>query len=180
MSVTVSVTIIDLQGFPSPAINPPEDPPLLLEDLYEGSTVSFNVRFQAYEIIGETASEVDTLINLYSYDTDVSGFIAKKSSNTIVNISGTPTKVFTDAFYEVLNRQKSLQVVSADNVGDFLSLIKWSTPSTKIKDFYHNLTVNVITDKGNIDYANSFPQSVYWRADVASAAFLELVSRSEI
>jgi len=186
LTALLSITTGNTVGFPSPPLNPdPGDLTNTLEDIYEGSKISFDVIYQLYnESFPPGGPNVDatTSVDLISYTNGINGLTAQKVSDQVIRISGTPTGVFTDGYYTVLKKDGSVVDVSQSDTGDYVAVVGWSIPSTKIKDIIHEITANVKdldTNEHEI-ITEQVTQDVYWRADLAVQAFREKLNRGSI
>ena len=189
MPLTPGLSIVRLfgnyQGFPNPPLGFSEEEDVL-KDIYENSTISFDIRYQLVTpgpLEGDLPVNTATQVDLVSYTTDISGLKAEKVSGQVIRVSGTPTDIFTDGYYRVLLKdKKTLQQIKSDGGEDFLTIVQWSIPTTKIKEFQHNVTVqitNLDDDSYGLD-SNLITQTAYWKSDNAVLTFRNLLSRSEI
>lgn len=185
MSETLlAITIGNFEGFPDPPINDAEDLTADLEDIYENLPVSFTLTYQYYippEVPGGPNVYVDTSVDLISYTNTEQSFSASKVSSQVIRVSGTPSRVFTDGGYTVLTKDRTIANVSLDYADGYLAIVGWTIPSVKIKEIEHVITANVT----NLDTMaietneKSITQDVYWKADIAVAAFREALAKGE-
>lgn len=193
IDVLLRVTPTNPVGFPNPPINPPA--PLLdggiesvpvPNEVYEGSTFSFDVVYQLYTptMSGDTESQTDVLtkIDLLEYTSDSNGLQATKLNDNTIRISGACTGVFTDAYYKFLMPDKTVKILPANTIENFLALIEWSIPNTKIKTINHTLKVKVtdVEHNSNEERTNMFSQTVYWKYETALAQFRAILSKGSV
>jgi hypothetical protein len=185
MSETLlAITIGNFEGFPDPPINDAEDLTADLEDIYENVPVSFTLTYQYYippEIPEGPNVDVDTSVDLISYTNTEQSFSAEKVSSQVIRVSGTPRNIFTDGFYTVLLRDRTIQNVSIDYPDGYLAIVGWSIPTVKIKEIQHSITANVTNLETMAIETNekTIAQDVYWEAEIAVAAFRDALDKGQ-
>jgi len=183
--VQIKLLVGNVQGFPDPPLGF-SDPEPLLKDIYENNPISFDLRYQLVTpgaMEGDPETNVSTKVDLVSYTANVSGLSAIKVSDQVIRVSGTPTDIFTDGYYNVLLRdKKTLKKLQSDSGEDFLTIVQWAIPTTRTKQFTQNVTVTVtnLDDSSFENNSNLLLQTAYWRSDLATATFRNLLSQSDI
>ena len=188
--VLLKVTPTNPVGFPDPPINPPAPLPEggiegvpVPNEVYEGSIFSFDIVYQLYTSVmnenAETQTNVLTKIDLLEYNVGCNGLQAIKLNDNTIRISGACTGVFTDAYYKFLMSDNTVKILPSDTSEDFLALIEWSIPNTKIKTFNHIFKVKVtdLEDNSNEEKTNTFSQTVYWKYETALAQFRTILAK---
>lgn len=180
----LDITIGNFQGFPDPSINDAEDLTADIEDIYENVPISFDLTYQYYtppEIPEGPNVEVDTSVDLISYTNTDQSFRAEQVSSQVIRVSGTPSQIFTDGFYTVLLKDRTIQNVSIDYSDGYLAIVGWTIPSITLKEIQHSITANVTNLETMAIETNEkiIAQDVYWKAEIAVAAFRDALSKGE-
>ncbi len=186
LSKLVKVTVGNKIGFPDPLINPPDlgETIPVLDDIYEGSTISFDLTYMLYEISGESTVEYPlvTSVQLTSYSSgDIIGLSASKIGQNVIRVQGSPRQVFTDGYYKFLMNDGSIQILSSAPE-NFKTIVEWSIPTTRIKPLTHIIQTQV-TDTGlsqTDSHTSTQTHDVYWRYEPALQEFRSLLARGTI
>jgi hypothetical protein len=182
--ISLSVTPSNPIGFPSPPLNPFEPPEIaqpVIDDVYEGVYFSFDLVYQLFNDLGGDPPQIENIsteVELLSYSSSsVSGLSAQKINQNTIRVSGTIVNAFTDGFFKFLMPDNTLQVLPPDTDQEFVALVQWSPPTTKIIDFMHTIECKVTNLVDNTFQTDSrtFNQTVYWKYDTSLAQFQSLV-----
>jgi len=170
-------------GFPGiiESTNDPEGgsaaPPSRIKAVYEyGNTFSVDLKFDDYVDMGESAPPIITsvTINIISFVPQAKGITCVKILADTVRISGSAQSAFTDSFYQFIMRDKTLKILPADTTEDYLAIVRWSPPSTKMIDTNSALKLkidNLTEETINIS------QEVHWYYPTALQGFRNLISK---
>jgi hypothetical protein len=172
--------------FPDGAYIPIENqiPPPTFNGKYENS--QFNAVINVVSILPTIEGEAPgTLvlnnIELVAYSVDCQGFSAKKSGNTI-EVTGSATLVFTDAVYQFLMPDLTVRQLPLDTTEDFISIVRWQPPNTKIRTITHQFTISTSYVENGVNrnaiLTLVIPQTIQWNFNSGVQSFRQILSRS--
>ena len=165
--------------------SPEETAPPVFSGKYEGSSfnasVGINVSMPVVEN-GPTGTATLNSFSLLDYKVDCSGYEAKKVGNYI-EVSGTPFNVFTDQVYEFLMPDLSVKKLNPNTTEEFVSLVKWVPPSTKVKIISHQFSVIVNYTEDGVSRSAILtlvmPQTIRWNLTNGVNAFRAVLAKSK-
>jgi hypothetical protein len=175
-------------GFPGivTRYNDPEGgsgvPANVLEPVYEnGEAFSVDIQLRSPVTTTEGVTyNVVTITELVSSIINIDGIrVTQKSSDTL-NITGSPSNVFVDAYYEFIMKDRSIKRLPANTTEDFLSIVRWSPPSTKLLEdvpYKIKLKYKVLPDTTINEETLTILQDVYWDRATSTASFRKFVAR---
>jgi hypothetical protein len=150
--------------------------------LYENYSV-YSAQFKYINTYGPGPSSSEADIELVSY-VGPSGFSIVQTTPKILTLSGAVSNAFTDSYYEFVMPDGSIQQLPSNTTEEFLAIIKWNPPSTKITTITHQLQIKIKADllANTLETIETFslPQEVYWKYGPSVAAFQNLLSRSTL
>ena len=189
--MALSISRLNEVGFPGivELTNDPEGgdaaPVSRIKAIYEyGDPFSVDFKFED-RVILEGSPDVITpaIIEIVSTNLPVSGISVVKIASDTLRISGTPSQVFTDSYYEFIMKDKSIKILPPNTTEEFLSIITWSPPLTKFIDTTYVLNLNVALSTTptiqTLEVLN-LSQGVYWYYPTAVQAFRTLLSKGTI
>lgn len=183
--MTIKIVKSNASGFPIPAIpsryNDIEGattPVNVLEGVYENaSAFSVDITIQEEDLSGELPVYIDVPVTQVISSNPPFGItISKQGSN--IRISGSPSKIFTDSFYQFVMQDKSVKILPADNTESTLKLIRWSPPSTKIAyDVPYVINFKYSSNGIEIPETITILQDIYWDYGVAITEFRNVLAK---
>lgn len=159
-------------------------PPPTFNGKYESS--QFDAVINVVSILPSIEGEIPgtvTLnnIELINYSVDCKGFSAKKSGNTI-EVTGRATSVFTDAVYQFLMPDLTVRQLPPDTTEDFISIVRWQPPNTKIRTISHQFTISAGYTENSINRSSIItlviPQTIQWNFNSGVQGFRQILARS--
>jgi hypothetical protein len=176
-------------GFPIPAIpsryNDVEGagaPVNVLEGVYEdGGQFSIDIGIQFGIAAGEEITYSDVPVTSIVNNNAPSGISIRKNGDKI-RISGSPTRVFTDSFYQFLMKDKTLKVLPNDTTEPILAVVRWSPPSTKILyDVPYVITFKYMNNLNQEEQETiTILQDVYWNYIPALQGFAAALAKGTL
>jgi hypothetical protein len=176
-------------GFPVPAIpsryNDIEGtglPANALEGAYEdGGQFSIDIGIQLGIGIGEEITYSDVPVTSIVNTNAPSGISISKNGDKI-RISGSPTQVFTDSFYQFVMKDNTLKVLPSNTTEPILAVVRWSPPSTKILyDVPYVITFKYMNNLNQQEQETiTILQDVYWNYIPALQGFAVALAKGTI
>lgn len=118
---------------------------------------------------------------LYDYSVDCIGYSAKKVED-VIEVNGASLNVFTDQIYEFLMPDLSVKTLDANTTEDFISLVKWNPPSTKVRSISHKFTIIANYTEDSVSRSAILtlvmPQTIRWNYSSGIASFRQLLAKS--
>lgn len=90
---------------------------------------------------------------------------------------------FPDQYYQFIMPDKSLKILPKTTTEDFLAIVRWNPPNTKIITISHTFKLKITyTDilGGEEELTFTYLQDVYWVWQPALAAFRDFVNKGKI
>lgn len=173
---TITISKSNEVGFPDVYEADISDTPLKIKAIYEGGgQFSVDLIF--------TASPSAT-IQLTSFTSTLNSANVTQSGSNALTLSGSAINIFTDAYYQFIMPDKTLKILKADTTEQYLSLIKWEPPSTKMTTVTHSITYLVTPVSSVIDIpytaTSTFTQDIFWQWRTAIAQFRTVLSKGTI
>ena len=176
-------------GFPVPAIpsryNDIEGagmPANALEGAYEdGGQFSIDIGIQLGIGIGEEIIYSDVPVTSIVNSNAPSGISISKNGDKI-RISGSPTQVFTDSFYQFVMKDNTLKVLPSNTTEPILAVVRWSPPSTKILyDVPYVISFKYMNNLNQQEQETiTILQDVYWNYIPALQGFAATLAKGTI
>lgn len=178
-----------MSGFPQigSRYNDPEGagaPSNVIDGVYEnGDLFSVDVTFRDPVVTGDAIEYRPVVLTEVSTDLNIEGVKIVKKSNDTVTISGSPTSVFVDSYYQFIMKDNSIKILPPNTKEPYLSIVKWSPPSTKyiydvpylIKVKYTSEATPTVTQE-----TVTILQDIYWNYTASVNGFKALVKSGAI
>lgn len=156
-------------------------PANVLQPVYEsGDFFSVDVQLRSPVTSTETVTYLAVEITELTPSVNVEGIKVSLISTDTLRISGSPSSVFVDAYYEFIMKDKSIKKLPANTTEDFLSIIRWSPPSIKLlEDVPYNIKLKykVVGDTVVNEETLTVLQDIYWSYSTSISNFRSFVSR---
>ena len=186
--MAIKIVKSNASGFPVPAIpsryNDTEGvtaPVNVLEGVYENAgAFSVDITIQEEDLSGEVPVYVNVPVTQVISSNPPFGItISKQGSN--IRISGSPSKIFTDSFYQFAMKDRSIKILPANTTEPTFGLIRWSPPSTKIA-YDVPYVINFKYSSNGIEILETITilQDIYWDYGVAITEFSNVLAKETL
>jgi hypothetical protein len=158
-------------------------PANVIDGVYEnGDPFSIDITLQELDPLTDPPTPIAIVLTEVSSKINVAGITIVKKSNDTINISGSPSSIFIDSYYQFIMPDKSLKILPVDTKETYLSIVKWSPPSVKqIYDVPYEITLKYVsTLTGNVTETLTILQDIYWSYPPAVAGFKALLAKGTI
>lgn len=156
-------------------------PNTMLDAVYEnGDYFSVDVTFRSPTTVQDGITYSPIIITELSGQTNIDGITVVKKSDDTITISGSPSNVFTDAFYEFKMKDGSIKKLPANTEEAYLSITRWSPPSTKILEdvpYSISLKYKVQGDTAVNEETVTLLQDIYWNYTLSMRSFKTFLSK---
>jgi len=186
--LAIKIVKSNASGFPVPAIpsryNDTEGvtaPVNVLEGVYENAgAFSVDITIQEEDLSGEVPVYVNVPVTQVISSNPPFGItISKQGSN--IRISGSPSKIFTDSFYQFAMKDRSIKILPANTTEPTFGLIRWSPPSTKIAyDVPYVINFKYSSNGIEIPETITILQDIYWDYGVAITEFSNVLAKETL
>lgn len=184
----LKITKSNMSGFPTIAsrYTDPEGggaPANVIDGVYEnGDPFSVDILLQEPDPSTDPPTLLPITITEFSADINIAGIKIVKKSDDTINISGSPSSIFIDSFYQFIMPDKSLKILPADTKETYLSIVKWSPPSVKyIYDVPYQIKLKYVSTLTGVTIETlTILQDIYWTYPPAVAGFKALLARGTI
>lgn len=156
-------------------------PPNTIDPVYEdGDFFSVDFLLRSPVNSGEFVTYKAVTIVSIIPNINIDGIRVSKKSSNIITLSGSPSNVFTDSYYEFIMKDRTIKKLPSNTTEDFLSVIRWSPPSTKfLYDVPYDMRIRytVEGDTGVYEDPITIRQDVYWNMYTSLSNFRKFVSK---
>lgn len=161
-----------------------ESPPPTFNGKYEGNLFNATIALNVTMPIDEFAPTGTATLNsfeLFAYSVDCEGYSAKKVENQI-QVSGSSFNVFPDQVYQFLMPDLTVKTLDPSTSEDFISVVRWVPPNTKVRTISHKFTVIANYTENTINRSAVLtlvmPQTIRWDFASGVAGFQRVLAKS--
>lgn len=179
--MAITGTISNQVGFPISPIpgdrQNEEITEFIFPSCYGGASISFDVQF-SYEESGSSypVTNIFPPDNIAQYNIEISSL-----STDTVRISGSIANLFNGETWDFLMRDNTVQQLSPVNTQDWVTIVKWKSPTTVYQDLNYNFGFEYEITPGNTASTTaSIVQAVFWSYNNSLNLFQNLLSQGEV